>query len=144
MSEPTLVIDDRLLVEHLLTDLELPPSQRIMTTSTWYFRATRAAVIGAGGQLSGPFTSLGVAEQSAAIRSLLTLPETIGLPDPRATVPTMAKLAERHPKLNLLNLEAVATAVVEHAQVALSPRAASGVLPEILTTASVSWVEIRF
>jgi hypothetical protein len=90
----------------------------------WYYRACRAAVAGAGGHLSGPFLGLDTSRQAAAIRSLLVLPDTIGLPDPQATVPAMAELSERHPQLNLLNLEAAAAAIVLDATVLLSVRRA--------------------
>jgi hypothetical protein len=51
----------------------------------------------------------------------------------------MARLAGRHPKLNLLNLEAAATASSAGAEVWLSPPAAAGVLPEVLDAEGVRW-----
>ena len=56
---------------------------------------------------------------------MLQLPEEIGLPRPDL-VPLMVAVAGRHPKLNLLNLEAVATAHLLQATVWLSPEGASG------------------
>jgi hypothetical protein len=44
----------------------------------------------------------------------------------------MVEIAERHPKLNLLNLEAVAAARVLAATIWLSPEAANGMLPAVL------------
>ena len=80
-----IVLDDRLLIDEILVGLDVKGHRH--TTSYWYYRACRAAVGGAGGHLSGPFLGLDPSHQSAAIRSLLVLPETIGLPDPRSTVP---------------------------------------------------------
>ena len=51
----------------------------------------------------------------------------------------MARLAQRHPQLNLLNLEAVAVAVTLAATVLLSPKAARGVLPRVLDDENVPW-----
>lgn len=132
-----LLLDDRLLIEHLLVGLNEEGS--FHTTAYWYYRASRAAVAGAGGQLSGPFAKLTSTRQSAAIRQLLTLPADIGLPDPRSTVPLMAELSERHPKLNLLNLEAAATALLLHATVLLSSQASQGILPRVLDTELIPW-----
>lgn len=131
------ILDDRLLIEHLLFGLDLPGE--IYTTSYWYYRACRAAVVGAGGQLSGPFAQLDEALQGAAIRDLLQLPESVLLPDPRSTVPTMAEIAERHPRLNLLNLEAVAAAGSLGATMLLSPPSADGVLPSVLEAERLAW-----
>lgn len=134
---PTIILDDRLLIEELLVGLDVEGERH--TTSYWYYRACRAAVGGAGGHLSGPFLGLDARHQATAIRSLLSLPETIGLPDPRLTVPVMAELSERHPRLNLLNLEAAATGLVLAATMLLSMEAARGVLPEILDAENIRW-----
>ncbi len=134
---PTIILDDRLLIEELLVGLDEEGDRH--TTTYWYYRACRAAVIGAGGHLSGPFLGLDAAHQKTAIRSLLSPPETIGLPDPRSTVPVMAELSERHPRLNVLNLEAAATGLVLDAIMLLSIEAARGVLPEILDAENISW-----
>jgi hypothetical protein len=133
-----IILDDRLLIEELLVGLDDIDGRR-HTTTYWYYRACRAAVGGAGGHLSGPFLGLDIALQSAAIRSLLTLPGSIGLPDPRATVPVMAELSDRHPRLNLLNLEAAAAGLVLDATVLLSTEASRGVLPAVLDAERVSW-----
>lgn len=135
------VLDDRLLIEDLLMGLDL--SGEIYTTSYWYYRACRAAVAGAGGHLSGPFEQLDESHQAAAIRSLLDLREQVQLPDPRTTVPKMAELSERHPKLNLLNLEAVAAAVNLGATALLSPPSAEGVLPGVLDAEQVAWTVVE-
>lgn len=142
-SVTNIVLDDRLLIEEVLAGLGA--NGHCHTTSYWYYRACRAAVGGAGGHLSGPFLGLERRHQAAAIRSLLVLPETIGLPDPRSTVPVMAELSERHPRLNLLNLEAVAAGLALEATMLLSIETARGVLPEVLDAEHISWhvVEVR-
>jgi hypothetical protein len=137
MPEQRLILDDRLLIEELLVGLGRRGELR--TTAYWYYRACRAAVVGAGGHLSGPFVGLDPSQQTAAIRSLLVLRDDIDLPDPRATVPVMAELSERHPRLNLLNLEAAASARVMEAAVLLSSQAAKGVLPTVLDAEGISW-----
>ncbi len=135
------ILDDRLLIEDLLVGLEARGERH--TTAYWYYRACRAAVAGAGGHLSGPFLAIDAPHQHAAIRSLLSLPDSVGLPDPRSTVPLMAELSERHPRLNLLNLEAVAAALVLGATVLLSIEASRGVLPAILDAEHVTWRPIE-
>lgn len=137
MPEQRLILDDRLLIEELLVGLGRGGELR--TTAYWYYRACRAAVVGAGGHLSGPFVGLDPSQQTAAIRSLLVLRNDIDLPDPRATVPVMAELSERHPRLNLLNLEAAASARVIEAAVLLSSQAAKGILPTVLDAEGISW-----
>ena len=132
-----IVLDDRLLIEELLVGIDADGERH--TTSYWYYRACRAAVAGAGGHLSGPFLGLNDHHQATAIRSLLLLPDAIALPDPRSTVLVMAELAERHPRLNLLNLEAAATGLVLDATILLSIEAARGVLPEILDAENIKW-----
>ena len=61
------------------------------------------------------------------------------LPDPRVLVPEMVTVHQRHPQLNLMNLEAVAAAHVLNGRVLLSERAAEGILPEVLTLERVTW-----
>jgi hypothetical protein len=134
------VLDDRLLIEELL--LGLPAAAAALslhTTTYWYYRACRSAVAGAGGHLSGPFQELADDEQGRAIISLLDLRPDIGLPDPRSTVPAMVDVARRHPRLNLLNLEAVAVALLLSGTVWLSEEATKGILPPVLDAEGVSW-----
>jgi hypothetical protein len=134
------VLDDRLLIEELLVGLPVTsPRVELHTTKYWYYRACRAAVAGAGGHLSGPFEQLGAVEQERAILSLLELGEEISLPDTRATVPVMARMASRHPRLDVLNLEAAATARLLPATVWLSEQSAGGVLPSVLEAEGVAW-----
>lgn len=137
------VLDDRLLIEELLVGLSMTRRRvALHTTAYWYYRACRAAVAGAGGHLSGPFAELAPAEQERAVLSLLELRDDIGLPDPRATVPVMADVARRQPRLNLLNLEAAAVARVLGAVVWLSQQGAAGILPSVLDAEGVAWTEI--
>jgi hypothetical protein len=96
-------------------------------------------VLGAGGHLSGPFEQLDTSEQQRAVLSLLELRDDIALPDPRRTVPAMARIATRHSRLNLLNLEAVAMGKILGATLWLSPETTSGVLPEVLDQEHVAW-----
>jgi hypothetical protein len=96
-------------------------------------------VLGARGHLSGPFSDLGEDLQQEAIMSLLELREDILLPDPRMTVPTMARFAGSYPHLNLLNLEALATGLLLGATLWLSPESTNGVLPEILDQEGIAW-----
>lgn len=140
MPEQRLILDDRLLIEELLVGLGRPGE--LHTTTYWFYRACRAAVVGAGGHLSGPFLGLDPSQQASAIRSLLVLRDDIGVPDVPATVPVMAALAERHPRLNLLNLEAAASARVLEAKVllsSLSSKASTGTLPTVLDAEGVDW-----
>jgi hypothetical protein len=96
-------------------------------------------VAGGGGQLSGPFLNLPEDLQRVAIGTLLSLPEDVSLPDQRMVVPVMAEVSVRHPRLNLLNLEAVAVGLVERSTVWLSARSAQGVLPPVLEAEGVRW-----
>lgn len=137
VTVPKVIFDDRLLIEEVLIGLEEEGDRH--TTAYWYYRACRAAVAGAGGHLSGPFLGLDGPRQATAIRSLLLLPETIGLPDPRATIPVMAELSGRHPRLNLLNLEAAAAGLVLDATVLLSAEATRGILPAVLAAERIRW-----
>lgn len=140
MAAEVVLLDDRLLIEELLVGVAKGRRRpQLCTTSYWYYRACRAAVAGAGGQLSGPFEQLAAPEQERAILSLLELREDIGLPDPRDTVPVMADTARRDAQLNLLNLEAVAVARVLRATVWLSSPAANGVLPGVLEAEGLRW-----
>ena len=132
------ILDDWLLIQELLVGLRLRRVE-LHTTSYWYYRACRAAVLGAGGHLSGPFAELDEAQQGTATASLLELRDDIALPDPRPLVPAMVAIAARHPRLNLLNLEAVAAALILGAEVRLSPASASGVLPAVLEAEGVRW-----
>jgi hypothetical protein len=137
------VIDDRLLIEELLVGIARNDAA-IYTTMYWYHRACRAAVAGGGGHLSGPFGDVPQAEQQRAIASMLQLPTNVGLPEARLCIPRMVDIATRHPRLNLLNLEAVAAASTLEAIVWLSPAGASGVLPQVLDEERIPWETVDF
>jgi hypothetical protein len=138
-SDGAVVLDDRLLIEELLVGLPDAAARALHTTTYWYYRACRAAVAGAGGHLSGPFRELAGDEQVRAILSLLDLRPDIGLPDSRSTVPVMVDVAGRHPRLNLLNLEAVAVARLLSGTIWLSEQAAAGILPPVLHAEGIAW-----
>lgn len=78
-------------------------------------------------------------EQRRAILSLLELRDDIGLPNPRTTVPAMIDVASRHPRVNLLNLEAVAVARLLAGTIWLSEQASEGVLPPVLDAEGIAW-----
>lgn len=143
MAARPVLVDDRLLIEELLVGLPLVPlGTSLGTTSYWYYRACRAAVAGAGGHLSGPFADVVRSSQEDAVTSLLRLRADIDLPDPRRIVPSMAALSRRHPRLNLLNLEAVAAATALSATIWLSAESAAGILPGVLDEDGVPWIEV--
>jgi hypothetical protein len=133
------LIDDRLLVARLVGERVRLPRSGLFTTSYWYYRACRAAVVGGSGQLSGPFARLAADEQAAAIGAMLGLPQDIALPDPSLLVPEMVRMHQRHSQLNVMNLEAVAAASLLEARVLLSLRAADGVLPRVLDAEGLVW-----
>lgn len=142
-SRARVVLDDRLLIEELLVGLARTRRRiELHTTGYWHYRACRAAAVGAGGHLSGPFEQLADVEQERAVLSLLELRADIALPDPRTTVPAMAQLARRHPRLNLLNLEAVSFGQILGGTVWLSEQSAAGILPSILDAEHVAWTTI--
>jgi hypothetical protein len=51
----------------------------------------------------------------------------------------MADIALDHPQLNLLNLEAAASAAVLNAEVRLSEPSSTGVLPGVLDAQGIGW-----
>lgn len=145
MGPEIVVLDDRLLIEELLVGLpEQHPKREIAlwTTTYFYYRACRAAVLGAGGHLSGPFEQLHPVDQERAILSLLELRDDLSLPDPRQSVPAMARVAGRHPDLDLLNIEAVAVAKLLAATLWLSPEVSRGILPSVLDDEGIAWKTI--
>ena len=68
---------------------------------------------------------------------MVELSEDVRLPDPRPLVAEMLRVHRRHPKLNLLNLEATASARILGARVLLSRPSAGGVLPEVLDAENI-------
>jgi hypothetical protein len=143
-TNDTTLIDDRLLVDYILAPTRPRWTRRHMlfTTQCWYYRAARAAVSGATGQLSAPFTVLPPDDQAEAIRMIMRLPPSVDLPDGRGLVPEMVDVSRRHQRLNLMNVEAVAAARLLGSQVLLSPKAAEGVLPAVLDAEGIAWEAI--
>jgi hypothetical protein len=134
------LLDDRLVVARLVGEpLRLPKGRSLHTTPLWYYRAVHAAIEGGAGKLSGPFARLDAEQQGIAIQALLDLPDDLGLPESRALARQMADVVRRHPKLNALNVEAVAAARLLEADVLLSPPAAQGVLPPALDAEGIGW-----
>jgi hypothetical protein len=116
------LIDDQLLGQVLRgrTPRSLA-SKQLYTTGYWYVRLCQA-VHGAqqrGGVLPSPFAELPPDLRVQAISAVLELPSEIGLISLRELAPTIAQLREDH-QLNILNIEALATATRLDAQVFLS------------------------
>lgn len=112
------------------------------TTTLFYFRACRAVVAGAGGHLSGPFERLDRGRRALALENVLVLPRDVGLPDPRLIVSVMVEVNRRHPNLNVLNTEAVASALLLGARMVLSPATAGGQLEEVLPAERIAFQTI--
>lgn len=117
----TQLIDDQLLGV-VLRDRPPPrPAEPVFTTGYWYVRLCQA-VLGASdrsGVLSGPFDALPAASRDQAVRTLLELPESVGLISLRELAPLIGRLRRRH-QLNILALEALASALHLEADVYLS------------------------
>lgn len=135
------LVDDQLLSAVLRGASPPGPDAEVFTTGHWYVRLCQA-VLGAvdrTGVLSGPFATLPNAERERATRSLLELPDSIGLLSLRVLAPTIGRLRQRH-ELNILGMEALAAAAHLQADVYLS--AASPRLEAALTAESLR-VEVR-
>jgi len=117
-----LVIDDHLLLEHLVGRLSGWTAQQVRdsavyTTASWYYRVANAAVHGSGsGSLSGRIASLPDEEQRALRSKIASLPGSIGLVGPRTLVPIMVALRTTR-RLNYLSAEALALAVTAEASI---------------------------
>jgi hypothetical protein len=61
----------------------------------------------AGNHLSGPFEELEKDDPELAILESSSFATTFFFTDSLPTAPRMAQLAERHPRINLLNLKVV-------------------------------------
>jgi hypothetical protein len=95
-------------------------NRSVFTTGYWYFRLCQAYFRSTStGALSRPFKELEEPERSAAERQLLELPENIGLLSLREPAPTMARLTDAHPTINLLAREALAASILLDAKVVL-------------------------
>lgn len=140
-----LLLDDRLLLAVLLHDesralAALTRRRSIFTTGLWYYRlchAIRSEVV--TGALSGPFASAEPAIRARAASALVQLPDGVALLSLRDLAPTMAELVERH-RLNAMSLEALASAVVLGADIAL---AVEGENPSLIDAAGQKGCVVR-
>ena len=120
------LIDDQFLGSVLRGSPSPRRNASIYTTGYFYVRLCQT-VLGsraAAGVLSAPFASLAGELQARAMRSLLELPEEIGLVSLRELAPVIGQLRVRH-DLNILGMEVLAVAVSLEADVyfsAPSPR----------------------
>jgi hypothetical protein len=138
LPSEAVLFDDRALVAHLVGErLPVARDAERFTSTYFYFRACRAVAAGAGGRLSGPFEQLDPERRAAALDHMLTLPDDVGLPDPRQMVPLMVGVQRRHPNLNVLNTEAVAAALLLGATMVLGPATAGGQLEAVLPVEGV-------
>ena len=115
------LIDDRLLGSVLRGSWSPRPNTSIYTTGYFYVRLCQA-VLGSSaamGVLSAPFASLPGGLHAQVMRSLLELPEEIGLLSLRELAPVIGQLRVRH-NLNILGMEVLAAAVSLEADVYLS------------------------
>jgi len=115
------LIDDRVLGSVLRGSSSPRPNASIYTTGISYVRLCQA-VLGssaATGVLSAPFASLPGGLHAQMMRSLLQLPEEIGLLNLRELAPVIGQLRVRY-NLNTLGMEVLAAAVSLEADVYLS------------------------
>jgi hypothetical protein len=144
LTQPTLVIDDHLLLRLLLDDEPAtlrPAGAEVVTTGLWYHRLCRAV---ANPIVVGALTRrIGRADRSvgaAAIRAVTALPDTFGLVPLRELAWPMAQLLGDGVRLNLLSLEALAAAEQTGAELCLA--AADDNVP-LLTAASARGTAVR-
>ena len=115
------LIDDQLLGSVLRGTPSPRHNASIYTTGYFYVRLCQA-VLGSSavtGVLSASFASLPGELHARAMRSLLELPEEIGLVSLRELAPVIGQLRVRH-NLNILGMEVLAAAVSLEADVYLS------------------------
>jgi hypothetical protein len=137
------LIDDQLLGS-VLTG-RTPPRQEadVFTTGYWYVRLCQAVLASNRdlGTLSGPFPSPPGPTRDRAIRTLLELPDQIGLVSLRELAPVIGQLRNRH-DLNILGMEVLAAAVHLEADVYLSspsPRLQEALVRESRRSRIMSW-----
>jgi hypothetical protein len=114
-----IVVDDHVLfaVQAGRANEALTPvaGEDVYTTGGWYYRLARAIRDSEfTGALSRRMSGLSPEGQHAVTMSLHQLPPEIGVLSPRTTVPVMAALSSIG-RFNLLQAEALATALVLHA-----------------------------
>lgn len=131
-----IVVDDHTLLAVLAKSAD-PDLQRsadeneIFTTGSWYYRLARAVRDRQfSGSLSRQLQSLPADVHRLVVTSLEDLPQQIGLQSPRVLVPVMASLSAGIRRLNHLNAEALASALVLQAELRV------GVASDVLRSAS--------
>jgi hypothetical protein len=140
---PPYVIDDALLYAVLAgrreqaVDPYVEAADRgdVFTTSSWYWRLTRALAHPGRGSLSRAFSALDDARRGAVWAQVIGLPQTIRMLSPRTLIPVMAALPGQ---LNMLTAEAVAAAMVANG--ALAAATESDLL---IRTAAVAGVAVE-
>ena len=141
-----IVIDDRLLLDVVVGSATpaVEPYLRALeqrepyTTGYWYWRLARAIAHPTGGSLSGPFASMAEVGRHLVRAAMASLPDSIGVLNLRRLVPVMAALPGQ---VNLLTAEAIATAIVLDASVAVV--AASAMLDHAAAAAGVPVQVVR-
>ena len=119
-----IVIDDRLLLDVVVGSatpavepyLRAVERRELYTTGYWYWRLARAIAHPTGGSLSGPFAGMVEEDRRQVLAAMASLPDSIGILNLRRLVPVMAALPGQ---VNILTAEAVATAIVLDASIAV-------------------------
>jgi hypothetical protein len=104
----------------------------LYTTGYWYWRLARAIAHPTGGSLSGPFADMAEEDRREVLAAMASLPDSIGILNLRRLVPVMAALPGQ---VNILTAEAVATAIVLDASIAVVP--SSTMLDHVAAAAGV-------
>jgi hypothetical protein len=120
-----IVVDDALLFaiiseqtgEVFAPYVEASTRNDVFTTSSWYWRLSRAVTHGGQGALSRPFQQLPDSERRRVLAALTDLPSGIGLVDARTLVPVMAALPGQ---LIFLTAEAIAAAIIVDGKIAVT------------------------
>jgi len=113
-----IVVDDHTLLAVLARSagadlLSQADGGEVFTTGSWYYRLARAVRDRQfSGSLSRRLASLSADVRRDVLGSLGSLPDEIGLQSPRILVPVMASLSADIRRLNHLNAEALASALI--------------------------------
>jgi len=142
-----IVVDDALLfavISGRSDDVTAPylaaaGRNELFTTSSWYWRLSRAVAHGERGALSRPFQALSETDRRRVALALADLPSGIGMLNLRNLVPVMAALPGQ---LNFLTAEAVAAAVMLDAGIAVTTD--SDPLVRSAAAAGISVEVVRF
>lgn len=138
----TVLVDDHLLLAVLLdkepTALR-PSDARIATTGLWYHRLCRAVIDPTVvGSMSRQLSGLAPAAASAAIASVVRLPADIEMVSLRTLGWPMAEVLSGGLRLNLLSLEAIATARFIDAEICLATADRNEALTDAARTLGLS------